>query len=378
MKCDIKKLEYVFLIGALLGGGVYLLSNYGKTVFSIILPFAVAFVLSELLRSPIDRLSRRTRIPRNVLCFVFVPLVYAALFFLLFFLVSRMFSELSSLSGVAQSSLLELPDYTRRLVGKVSGYFPGFSGISDSFRMNASDIITTFVKSLAGFVTDMAKNAAAFVPKLVVFAVVTVVSTCYFAKDRSVINRFFLFQLPPRGKVFISQFKSQFLTTTLKYLKAYLLIGAITFTELLCGFLFIKREYAFVLALAVTIVDILPVLGTGVVLLPWAAAEAVMGDVGDCIRLVALYIFITVSRQIIEPKIIGSMIGLHPLLTLFAVYAGIKLLGIAGVFLFPVLFIVCRNLNERGLVRLYKTPPAYMGSTLDAARLKYRKFKGDK
>jgi sporulation integral membrane protein YtvI len=130
------------------------------------------------------------------------------------------------------------------------------------------------------------------------------------------------------------------------YLKAYLLIMLITFFEVFIGLSILKVNYAFILAIVIAIVDILPVLGTGAVLVPWAILAFIGGNAPLGIGLIVLYGVTLIARQIIEPRIIGSTLGLHPLMTLASVYIGLKLLGLAGIFIGPILALLLFKKEE--------------------------------
>ena len=95
-------------------------------------------------------------------------------------------------------------------------------------------------------------------------------------------------------------------------IRSYALIMSITFAELFLGFTLFRIDFALLLALCIAVFDILPVLGTGGIMIPWAVITAILGDYPMALKLIGLYIFITIVRNIIEPKIVGSQIGLHP------------------------------------------------------------------
>ena len=141
-----------------------------------------------------------------------------------------------------------------------------------------------------------------------------------------------------------------------------------TFAERAVGFSILGLPYALLSALVIALVDILPVFGTGTVLVPWSVGAFFTGNTKLGLCLAALYGIITVIRQIAEPKILGSSVGMHPLATLLAMYIGLKLCGIGGLFLFPIGAVILKNLNESGFIRLYKMP-----ETDDTERIK-KKF----
>jgi predicted PurR-regulated permease PerM len=137
-------------------------------------------------------------------------------------------------------------------------------------------------------------------------------------------------------------------------LKGYTIVILITFTELFIGFLILRIEYAAILALLIAVVDILPVLGTGVVLIPWALVDFAIGKPVIGVGILILYLVITLIRNVIEPKIIGEQVGLPPVVTLIAMYGGLKLFGFTGLWGLPVILIVLVNLQDAGMLRIWK------------------------
>ena len=110
----------------------------------------------------------------------------------------------------------------------------------------------------------------------------------------------------------------------------------LSFGELSIGFLLMNVPYAVGVALLVAVIDIMPVLGTGLVLIPWAIIAAVLGSYKMAAGVAALYIIMLAVRNVVEPKLVGSQMGLHPLVTLIAMFVGLQLFGLAGLFGFPI------------------------------------------
>jgi predicted PurR-regulated permease PerM len=106
--------------------------------------------------------------------------------------------------------------------------------------------------------------------------------------------------------------------------------------------------------LLIAVLDVLPVLGSGGVLVPWGIVAMLMGDPMQGIGMFVLWGVIVVVRQVVEPKIVGSQIGLHPLITIAALFLGLKLMGGLGLIVAPLYIIVCKKLNEEGVIHLYK------------------------
>ena len=144
--------------------------------------------------------------------------------------------------------------------------------------------------------------------------------------------------------------------------RAYGLIMFITFCENFLGLTILNligvadNSYVFVISIGIAVFDILPVAGSGGILIPWALVSLVTGNIGQCIGLLILYAVITVIRQYIEPKIVGNSLGVHPLVTLAGLYFGLKLFGFMGMFIVPICVMTLKAFNDAGRIHLY-TPP---------------------
>ena len=159
------------------------------------------------------------------------------------------------------------------------------------------------------------------------------------------------------------EFKQVFSKTIFTMFKAYGIIMCITFSELFLGFSILslmgimKNSYFAVIALVIAVFDILPVAGSGGILIPWALFSLIYGNYKQAIGLIVLYVIITVIRQYIEPKIVGSSLGVHPIVTLMGLYFGLKLFGFIGMFLVPLTVMTLKAFNDAGRINIWKTSP---------------------
>lgn len=141
-------------------------------------------------------------------------------------------------------------------------------------------------------------------------------------------------------------------TSIFGFIRAQVILSGLTYLAALAGLVILRVDYATVIALLIVIVDILPVLGTGSVLVPWAVISAAMGNYLLAVGLVVLFLFITAFRKMVEPKIIGNSIGLSPLSTLISLWVGFKLVGVIGVFLGPIVLIIYKAMRRVGLLHI--------------------------
>ena len=130
-------------------------------------------------------------------------------------------------------------------------------------------------------------------------------------------------------------------------IKAYALLLGITFLELCAGLWLLGVRYFLPIAAGIALLDILPVLGTGTILIPWVLISFLTGNRSFAVGLLLLYLFITIARNFLEPKIVGDCIGLHPLVSLVSIYAGLYLFGVTGALLMPCFVLTANFLYQK-------------------------------
>lgn len=327
---------------SLLGISVVLFAIYKS--FYYLTPFIIALILSFLMEPAVKLMMNKLNLSRKLASAVSLIVVLLALGFMISLLISRLIVEIK---GV----LLILPSVVNDLYKNITELSSSSSnliiGLPEDLTKHLGNLLATLLSYFGGFLNSIGKglvNTAFSLPAVLVFILITILSTYFLSSDREALCNIFKSQLPENWVDKITHIKRDVFSSVFKLLRAYLIIMSITFTELLIGFSFIGIKYALVLAAIVCVIDILPVLGTGTVLIPWAIYETITNNPKMGIALFILYIVILIVRQIIEPKIIGHQIGVHPLFTLMAMYVGLKLLGAAGLILGPITMLVLKSI----------------------------------
>ena len=304
-------------------------------------PFIVGGVIAWLVQKPANVISGKTHIKRK-----FAAAGLALAFFLLaaglcVFAVIKISSGISTFAGEISGYAEDISSFFEKVKKSSESFFSDMpselSGLADSFFKKASD---TMISAVTGFVSDSAAYVAGRMPGIILSCIVSAVAACYIAADFPSLVRFARGVIGTRVYGNICKVKEIFITSIFKLGRGYAILMLITFVELLAGFYLLGIKHALLLAALTAVIDILPVLGTGTVLVPWAAVLFILGDIGTAGGIIALYAVITVIRNFAEPRIIGGQMGINPLFTLLAMFIGIKLFGIMGIFLLPVALIV--------------------------------------
>ncbi|NLC68688.1 MAG: sporulation integral membrane protein YtvI [Clostridiaceae bacterium] len=336
-----KMIKIGLAILAIMGtiAGIYL---FYKLSFYV-MPFIIAFIISLIVEPIIRFLMRKVKLPRKV----------AAPIVLLFFIFSfgtiialgviRLIHEIKSFSMI-------LPDIISNLYTTITCWINKANTIIEwlpsEVTVTLSNTISDITKNLTNIVSKITRGAyttAISIPEALLFLIITVLATYFISSDRERISKFFASQFPEKWNNKVKSIISDMFSAFLGYVKAQLIIMAITFIELFTGFLIIRIKYSLLLAFIISILDALPIVGTGGFLIPWAIYSFFNGEIRLGVSLIVLYGIALTVRQLLEPKIIGTQIGLHPLATLIAMYVGLKILGIFGLILGPIIVLVSKN-----------------------------------
>lgn len=341
----------VALAGFAAGG--YLLIRFALPA---LLPFLFALLLAMLTRPCVKKLTARLGGRERAVTFG------VTLFFLVLFGVLCYFFGLLMITQVQNFSEMLLRDAANEQ-GKIAsviaffrnaaGRLPLFSRLAQTplFRDWLGDPEAWFKEmlqsSLSAFASSLPAKLTAFaarLPSLFVAMIVTLISCFYIAMDYPRVTAFLKGLCPRPLREKIPQVRQRMSGLFRRWFGAYLLLFLLTFGELFLGLLLLGEHYAFLLAFLIALMDVLPVLGVGTALLPWALFRLLSGNVWGGVGLILLYTVITVVRQITEPHLVGKSIGLHPLVMLFAFFAGMKLFGFVGIFFGPLVALFVKAL----------------------------------
>ncbi|MBQ9760449.1 MAG: sporulation integral membrane protein YtvI, partial [Clostridia bacterium] len=313
------------LLCIVLGG---LLSYFAfRYLLPLLLPFLIAWGISLCVTPLSGRLAERMRWSPRITGAVVLVLLLAALAVLLSLGVARLVSELRRLVertvaeyGSVEAMLSAWMGEADALLASVG--LAGEDGLSPRISDMVEEMLTALLSSLASALPTMAGGLLSALPSFLFSAVVTVIAAFCFCIDREGITGALCALLPQRVRTVLPKWKQGARRISWKYLKCYLLLMLLTFAILLVGFLLLGVPYALLLAVLCAIVDMLPILGVGTVLIPWSIVTLVQGNYFLGFGLLILYAVGALARQIMEPRLIGKSLGLHPLLTIFATYAG--------------------------------------------------------
>lgn len=314
-------------------------------IFRFLMPFVLGLVTALIAEKAVRFLQKKgvCRTISAVLC----VLAFDVLLGLgLFFLIKVLFSELNglvrrlpSLAAEIAPMLMKLKNTLLRIASKFpDGIGTGLrSGISELFQSGSGKSV---YEGLFSFASGLLQKA----PGIVLFCATSVISGFFVSAELPCIAEFLQKKLPPAKTEKLRAGSCRLRQTLGKWLIAQAKLMGITFLLLTAGFLLLRTDYPLLTAMLVTLVDALPVLGTGCILIPWGILAFLRQKTFFAGGLLILYALSALTRQVLEPRLVGRQLGLNPLVTLMAMYVGFGLIGVAGMIVFPIGAILLRQL----------------------------------
>ena len=348
-----------------------------KYLLRLLMPFFLALVFAALVRPISHALSRETKYVKNekgekMLVRRKVRLnrtVAGILSVVVLFL---------AVGGIAVLVAIRLGDTAAALLSSVPEFYetsvtPGFERIyarllalaermDPSVKQALAGAIPNLITNLGSAVTNFSARTVAWLtsiatrlPSILLNTMICLIATVFIAVDFDRIKNFIRRNLPDKTLRIAVNVRNSFLEMVWQFLKSYFIIFCITAGEIALGLFLIGVERPVVIALIIAVLDAFPIVGSGLVLVPWTVIMFVTGSYTRGLGLLALYTWVAVFRQIIEPRIVGKHVGLRPLVTLICMYVGTKLFGGMGLFALPIMAAILADLNSNGVIQLFRS-----------------------
>jgi sporulation integral membrane protein YtvI len=355
-----KKFIVNFLYFAIVLGIVIVLTRYA---LGMLTPFLIALVVSLLLKPVVAFLRDKCHLHKGFAGGIVVALFYALVGFLLIVVSVQVFSAAKAffltLPGMYTSSIApwlaqifaDLQTFVAKLDPETAA---AYNVVASNVTQTLGQTVANISKQVVTWVTSMTFKAPAFLLHLLI----AIIATFFLSIDFPKVKAFLMLQLSEQNRDLVHNIRVHLGRTLWRYTRSYALILVITFAEISFGLLIIGVQNAFSIAAAIAVFDILPVVGSGLVLLPWTVISLVSGNYPQAIGLGILYIVVIIVRNIIEPKIVGDRVGLHPIVTLLSMVVGTFLFGGIGLLGLPITLALIQSLNKQGVIHLYKTEAA--------------------
>lgn len=326
-------------------------------------PFLIGLIIAFCINPIVNLFEKKGRMPRSLAVLLALIIIFALFAGLITLLIAEIVSGANYIAKVVPEHLDTLINYTEKIVtAQIVPFYNNLTsmfskldaGQQDTIILNIQNVgkkigstVGTFIQNLFGNIP----NILSWFPNAATVLIFSLLGTFFISKDWHKLAGLGERLLPERAKASIKTVFIDLKKALFGFVRAQLTLISITTVIILFGLLILRVDYAITIALIAGIVDILPYLGTGVVFVPWIIYEIIANDMGMAIGLGVLYVIVLVQRQIMEPKILSSNIGLDPLATLIALFVGFKTIGFLGLIVGPVTLVVITTLNRANVFR---------------------------
>lgn len=317
------------------------------------IPFLIGWIIASIANPFVNFLEKRMKIRRKATSVVVIILVLALVGLALYLLIAALFEQ-----GVELVS--ELPKMWTGFEEEMTGIGEKWEGIYKRLPVNFQETLSSLTDNLSTYIGDVVKqisppamnamgNFVKSIPNVLVSIIMCFLSSYYFVAEREDIYRFFRTHIPLSvQQKWLVGYRSMKRSVG-GYFLAQFRIELWIYVLLVIGLMILGVHYALLFALLIAVLDLLPVLGTGTVLLPWALIRLLSTDYRMAIGLVIVWGVCQLVRQLIQPKFIGDTVGVKPLPTLFLLYIGYRAAGVIGMIIAVPVGIIVMNLNEAGV-----------------------------
>ena len=347
-----------------------------KYLIRLLMPFFLALVFAALVRPLSHRLSRETKYVRNekgekvlvrrkfrmnrtVAGIVSVLLLFAVMGAVLLLLGLQAADTVTGLiTAIPKFYENSVVPGINRIYERALEYA---ANMDPSVKEALTSAVPNLISSVGSFVTNFSARAVTWLtslatrlPTFLLNTMICLIATVFISVDFDRIKVFIRKNMPEKPLRIAIDVKNSFLDMVWQFVKSYFIIFVITFVELSIGLWLIRVGSPFAIALIIAVMDAFPIVGSGLVLIPWSAASLIAGSYAKGLELLVLYILMAVLRQIIEPRIVGKHVGLRPLVTLICMYAGTRLFGGMGLFALPIAAAILTDLNNNGVIQIFR------------------------
>lgn len=312
-----------------------------RFLFPLFSPFLLGTALALAAEPMVGFLHRRLRVPRPVSTGIGVSMAFCFLAMLLLLLCGFLVRELGALAGI----MPDLEQTARSGISRMQGWLLALSAhtpqsIQPLLQENIGTLFSdgaALLDRAVGYLLGLAGNLLSHVPDSALSLGTAVLSGYMISAKLPKIKKWLLRRIPKERLRTLLAAGKRIRETVCAWLVAQCKLVGVTFTILTLGFLLLRIPNALLWALGTCLVDAFPVLGTGTVLIPWSLICFLQEDSPRAIGLLGIYITVSLTRSMLEPRFLGRHLGLDPLVTLIALYAGYQLWGIGGMILAPLL-----------------------------------------
>ena len=321
---------------------IYIFFTY---LFSFFAPFVIGFVFSLILNPLVRLITKRLKLNRGVASGLCLLLLILLLILLSGTIVNKIIIEARLFVYSFPTYVSEMSDFVNEIAIKLE-LFANVIPEQVWLVIEKADLFAIITSGLGSGVKNGSWSFVTNIPGFFLSLILSFISAFFFIRDRETIFAQVKSHTPSWLIMHISNIKKGLIYALWGYFKAQIIIMSIVSCIIIVGLLIVGYPYALFVGLLIAFIDMLPIFGSGAVFWPWAVYCFVNGNISTGVNLIIINLVVLVTRHSIEPRILGSQIGLHPLLTLMSMFIGLKLFGVVGLIIGPAITISIKVIYE--------------------------------
>ena len=337
MNVFVSKLSFIFVFITLVLFGLWI----GMRLFFILIPFMIAYGLSKPISKLTKTLHKKIPIPYSILTFIVVILFVSIFVTSVSFVVYKVAIALSGFSAYLSAIIKTVQDFTTR-IGGIEIKLPWFDAPVDInvILLQFYDLILNSITKFANSLVDALLSMLKTIPTIAFFFFFLFISLYFFVFDQDRVKDFLNTIDQKITSPFFKLLKEKTFNTLKSYIKAQLILVSITFVISLVALTILKIPFSPLVAFGIAFVDLIPMVGPAFIYMPWIIFALLISEYSTGIGLLIAYLVTTLTRQTIEPKIVSSKIGTHPLITIISMYTCYRIFGVFGFILGAILVMI--------------------------------------
>lgn len=349
---------YIFLRLLLILGVLFIGALSIYYISSVTYPFIIAFVIALIINPFVDFLEAKFKIPRGFSVIIALTSILVVLAGLLTLLVAEIIAGSNYLAKVVPTQLEKLVIHLEQFF--VSNIIPLYNQLTNMFETldagqqetimnNIQNVGTTIATTVSNIIEKILKgipDILGWLPNAATVLIFSLMATFFISKDWHKLQNWLRKMLPNKARESGSSILTNLKKAMFGFIRAQLTLISITAVIVLIGLLILGVDYAITISFIIGLVDLLPYLGTGLIFVPWIIYTFFSEQFFLTIGLSILYAIVIVQRQVMEPKVLSSSIGLDPLATLISLFIGFKLFGFLGLIVGPVTLVIIKALQH--------------------------------
>lgn len=317
-------------------------------LFTFIAPFFIGWLFSLLFTPFVNFLENKANIPRWIGSLISILLLIAFFAVIVFGLWRKLYTE-------AQLFYENLPFYISELQNSIKKISDDIDNVIQHLPVDVRPYINTSFNGILSILPSLIQSGGSqsfsilkAIPNLFMIIIVALISAYFFTKDKALISEFSQKHFHTLFEGQLKEAKEHLKYSVVGYIKTQCILMLYTFAICVIGLLILRSPYALLLSVIISLIDALPFFGSGFILWPGAVIYMIMGSPSIAVGYIIIYLCVNFMRQIMQPKILGTQIGLHPLLILISMYIGLKCIGFLGMIIGPILAVLLKAVYQAG------------------------------